>query len=256
MRGFDQARLEQVRLPWGAEIRYLRKTSSTNQVALEWAGGGAPEGSLIVTDHQTRGRGRLDRGWFDPPGSCLLFSLILRPRLGAPDRPLISLAAGVALCRTLGDLGLSARLKWPNDVQIGPAKVAGILSEGRGSAVILGVGLNVNVEGFPGDLGGLATSLAIEAGRSFDRLEILESFLKAFKPVYSSLPDGLPDAYRPWCQTLGRWVSVEVPGRTVRGRALDVDRWGGLILEGGEVLRSGDVVHLRQAEDPVTKRAP
>lgn len=253
--GWNQDSLEQAHLPWVAGVRYLEETDSTNRIASEWAGQGAPEGSLVITDHQTRGKGRLNRGWFDPPGSCILLSLILRPKLRPSDLPLISLGAGVALCRALDARGLRVRLKWPNDVMIGPKKVAGILSEVHGSAVILGVGVNVNVERFPADFAGLATSLCLEAGHSFDRLELLEAFLGSFQPIYSSLPGGLGDAYRPWCETLGRWVRVELPERSVQGRAMDIDRWGGLVIEGGEILRAGDVVQVRAAERPADEEA-
>ena len=254
--GWDQARLERVPFPWVAEVRYLKETESTNRIAREWAWQGAPEGCLVLTDHQTRGKGRLGRGWFDPAGSCLLFSLVLRPQLRPHDMPLISLGAGVALCKALSQLRLEPRLKWPNDVLIGPAKVAGILAEGQPSAVILGVGVNVNVERFPPDIGGLPTSLRIEAGRSFDRLELLEAFLANFQLVYSTLPEGLHDAYRPWCSTLGQWVSAELPERTVRGRAVDIDGSGGLVLDDGEVLRAGNVVHLRGSDSNQEGEAP
>ncbi|HEX2258333.1 MAG TPA: biotin--[acetyl-CoA-carboxylase] ligase [Actinomycetota bacterium] len=253
---WDQASLERVPLPWVAQVRYLKETESTNRIALEWAWQGAPEGSLVVTDHQTKGKGRLGRGWFDPPGSCLLFSLVLRPQLRPQDLPLIGLGAGVALCEAVSRLGMQPRLKWPNDVMIGPSKVAGILAEWLPSAVILGVGVNVNVERFPPDIGSLATSLAIEAGRSFDRLELLEAFLVNFRTVYSSAPEGLVDAYRPWCSTLGQWVVAELPGRTVRGRAVDIDGSGGLVLEDGEVLRAGDVVHLKRMVNDQEGEAP
>ena len=151
---------------------------------------------------------------------------------------------------------MQPRLKWPNDVMIGPSKVAGILGEGLPSAVILGVGVNVNVEQFPPDIGGLATSLAIEAGRSFDRLELLEAFLANFQTVYSSAPEGLVDAYRPWCSTLGQWVIAELPGRTVRGLAVDIDGSGGLVLDDGQVLRAGDVVHLKRMVNDQEGEAP
>jgi BirA family biotin operon repressor/biotin-[acetyl-CoA-carboxylase] ligase len=159
---------------------------------------------------------------------------------------LINLAAGVAICQAVADTGVQVHLKWPNDVMAGSRKTAGILSEGRGSAVILGMGINVNVESFPNDLNDVATSLAIEAGRTFDRLVLLEALMAAFQRVYSSLPDGLSDLYRPWCRTLGRAVRVELPRRTTKGIAVDIDRRGGLMLSTGEVLQAGDVVHLRE----------
>lgn len=232
---------------WEPELKFLPQVDSTNRVASEWADQGAPHGSLVLTDHQTAGRGRIDRHWFSPPHTCLLMSLVLRPSLDLQDRPLINLAAGVAVCQAVERSGISVRLKWPNDVMAGSKKVAGILSESRGSAVILGVGINVNVKSFPDELSQSATSLAIESGHTFDRLTLLEVFLDGFQRAYSSLPDGLSDLYRPWCQTLGRVVRVELPGRTTEGIAVDIDRRGSLMLSNGEVLQAGDVVHVRES---------
>jgi BirA family biotin operon repressor/biotin-[acetyl-CoA-carboxylase] ligase len=240
-------------------VRYLAVCDSTNRVAMEWARAGAPEGCLVVADDQRAGRGRLDRRWFAPPGRCLLFSLVLRPGF-PPDRlGLISLAAGVGLSVALGHEGLEARLKWPNDVLIAGRKVAGILCEsdllaGRTQAVILGVGVNVNVEreAFPEELRSTATSLCAEAGRRFDRPALLAAFLASFRRCYAGLGAPRPpvlDAYRGLCETLGRKVRIEGAERSFEAEAVDIDTGGGLVLHTGEVVQAGDVVHLRRPSD-------
>ncbi len=236
-------------------VRFLAECDSTNRVAMEWARQGAPEGCLVVADYQSAGQGRLGRGWFGPPGQSLLFSLVLRPDL-APDRlGLVSLVAGVGLVATLAEEGFEARLKWPNDMLIGGRKVAGILSEaelaGDGAeAVVLGVGVNVNLEreAFPSELRTTATSMSAEAGRSFDRRELLAAFLANFHRSYADLGVARPsmlDGYRRLCDTLGTKVRVEGVEQAFEAVAVDIDASGGLVLDTGEVVRAGDVIHVR-----------
>ena len=231
---------------WAPAVRFLPEVDSTNRVAAEWLEAGAPHGSIVVTEHQVRGRGRLGRTWFSPPGTCLLCSIILRPNVAAVRIPLFNLAAGVALCQSAEELGVVLALKWPNDVMAVSKKVAGILSEHHAGAIVLGMGVNVNVERFPDEIADLATSFAIEAGHPFDRLDVLERFLARFHALSGSDLGEVPAVYRTWCETLGRQVRVELPGRVVEGAALDVDLSGALVMEGGEVVHAGDVVHLRE----------
>ncbi|MGH2767930.1 MAG: biotin--[acetyl-CoA-carboxylase] ligase [Actinomycetota bacterium] len=248
----------------GPRVRFYPRIDSTNRVGAEWAREGAPSGSLVVADHQTAGRGRLGRSWFSLPGSSLLFSLIVRPPASFAGLALINLAAAVAVAggisTMLPEVGLEPAVRWPNDVLLSGRKVSGILSEveaeveveagpGRASWVVLGVGINVNISrgDFPEELRWTATSLAAEAGASFDRAVLLDLVLDQFS---SRLAEGLGDpraileAYRPLCETLGRRVRVETAGRTLEGMAVDLDPAGGLVLQGGEVVRSGDVFHL------------
>ncbi|MGH2731789.1 MAG: biotin--[acetyl-CoA-carboxylase] ligase [Actinomycetota bacterium] len=253
----SQGALERALDSWVMAVRFLAECDSTNRVAMEWAGRGAPEGCLVVADYQSVGRGRLGRGWFGPPGQSLLFSLVLRPDLVPARLGLISLAAGVGLSITLAREGLRARLKWPNDVLVAGRKVAGILSEARLAghgrarhAVVLGVGVNVNVEreAFPDELRATATSLALEGGRSFDRLDLLAGFLAHFRRSYATLATARPsvlDAYRGLCDTLGAKIRIEGAQRGFEAVAVDIDANGGLVLDTGEMVSAGDVVHLR-----------
>lgn len=248
-------RLEQATRAWAPAVRFLEEAGSTNDVAMRWARQGAPEGCLVVADHQTAGRGRLGRTWFSAPGGCLLLSVVLRPAVPPEDLALINLAAAVAVCRAVAELGLEPRVKWPNDVILGGRKVAGILSEAEGAqgsstTVVLGAGINVNVarEQLPEDLRETATSLAAEAGHAFDRLQLLSGFLGHFGVLYSGLGTGRPspivEAYRPLCETLGRRVRVETLGGATEGTAVDVAPTGGLVLDTGGVIHAGDVVHV------------
>jgi BirA family transcriptional regulator, biotin operon repressor / biotin---[acetyl-CoA-carboxylase] ligase len=242
----DQEALAAAVPSWVPEVRFLQETNSTNLDALRWASEGAPEGCLVVADYQRAGKGRLGRSWFAPAGASLLISLILRPRLDPSRLGLINLGASVALCEALEAQGVRTSVKWPNDVTLGDRKLAGILSEHDGGVVCLGVGINVNVVSFPEDLAGSATSLSLHEGREFDRLKILIDFLDRFDPLYRDLPGRVPPAFRRWCVTLGAEVRVTLPERTLEGRAVDIDPAGALLMESGEVINAGDVVHLRQ----------
>jgi BirA family biotin operon repressor/biotin-[acetyl-CoA-carboxylase] ligase len=265
--------------PWGLEVRYCAETGSTNAEAAAWApllgAGGAPGaggaaswsapgGGLVVANHQTAGRGRLDRTWFSTPGTCLLFSLVVHPAVDPSLLGLVPLAAGVAACRAARSEGIDARLKWPNDLIAGGRKAGGILCEtawragaagGAGPAgsagwLVVGVGLNVNLEtdDLPAELRGTATSLSAEAGRPLDRSGLLSSFLAAFLPLLGTLEtsggSAVLDAYRPLCDTVGAEVRADVSGLAVTGVATDIDASGALVLDTGALLRSGDVVHL------------
>lgn len=236
--------------------RFLSETDSTNRVAMEWASEGAPERSIVVADYQTAGRGRMGRSWFAPPGSCLLFSVILRPNLAADDVPFLSLAAASATATAISRLEFDPTLKWPNDVNLSGKKVCGILAEseielGRAISVIVGVGINVSVgrEDFPKEIRNTATSLVIEREDNYDRLEILGAFATYFGELYTAIGDGhharIVELYKPLCETLGQRVRIEMGEQTIEGTAVDIDPTGGLVLDSGEVVRAGEVTHLR-----------
>lgn len=244
---FDEGVLAAALPPWIRAFRLLADTGSTNDDALEWAAKGAPEGSVVVAEHQRAGKGRLGRSWFAPAGGSLLFTVVLRPRIDPERLGLVNLGAAVAVCVNVHQLGVGARIKWPNDVTTVRGKLAGILSEHRDGAVCLGIGINVNVDRFPEEIAGSATSLSLETGRKMDRVQVLAGFLGGFEPLYRDLPR-VPARFRPWCDTLGKHVRVNLPGRTVEARAVDIDSSGALILDTGEVVNAGDVVHLREGE--------
>jgi BirA family transcriptional regulator, biotin operon repressor / biotin---[acetyl-CoA-carboxylase] ligase len=247
-------------------VEVVARTGSTNADLLAAARAGAAAGSVLVAEEQTAGRGRLDRSWQSPTGAGLTFSVLLRPVEVAPgSRGWLPLLTGVAVARALaGRSAVDARLKWPNDVLAGgpedPRKLAGILAEQAGGAIVVGVGLNVSAtrEELPS---GQATSLMLARGRNLDRQGILTAVLGELEQWYlrwtgSARPgdaaeSGLRTAYLQVCSTIGQQVRVELPGGGVlAGRADDVDDAGRLLvsaLDGVHAVSAGDVVHVRPA---------
>jgi BirA family transcriptional regulator, biotin operon repressor / biotin---[acetyl-CoA-carboxylase] ligase len=247
------------------EVRRFETLPSTNAYLLAEARAGGAEGLVAVADHQTAGRGRLGRRWESPPGRSLLASVLLRPVV-APDR-LFCCTGAVALatieaCAAVA--GCVAQVKWPNDLVVADAKLAGVLAEADpgapggpdGSvAVVVGVGCNID---WAGPDGVQATSLAEETGRPVERDVLLEALLDFLGPLVASLGTGTGQAaivaeLKRHSATLGRPVRVELatgPGatRVIEGRALDLSPDGHLLVEapGGPVaVSAGDVIHLR-----------
>jgi BirA family biotin operon repressor/biotin-[acetyl-CoA-carboxylase] ligase len=225
--------------PWpsGWSIEHLAETGSTNADLLAAAGAGAPHRSVLAADHQTAGRGRLDRSWEAPPGANLLVSLLFREDLCEPHRwtQRVALAAARA-CEAVA--GTRPTLKWPNDLLLGEAKLAGILAQAGSRGGIVDhvvVGLGLNVEWAPPG--------AARLGRGTPAL-VLRHLLDAL----DRLPAQSFDDYRRALDTLGRQVRVELPGETLLGEAIDVLENGALVVEGPggrRVVHVGDVVHLR-----------
>lgn len=247
--------LDDARVP-GWRVEVLAATGSTNAVAAARA----EPGLVVVTDHQTAGRGRLDRGWVTPAGVALTFSAVVDP--GVPDArwPWLPLLAGLAVAQAVRRAtGTEATLKWPNDVLVGERKLAGILVErvapsGRPVAVI-GIGINVH-QAEPPVAG--ATSLAVE-GSPVDRADLLEAVLERLAAQLAAWgsaggdPGRLHAAYQQACSTIGREVTVHLPGdRTTTGVAEAVDPLGRLVVRdrtGGRLeIGAGDVVHVRPAD--------
>jgi BirA family biotin operon repressor/biotin-[acetyl-CoA-carboxylase] ligase len=265
-------------------IEVSARTASTNADALARAIAGEPEGLVVITDHQSAGRGRLDRSWQAPPRAALAVSVLLRPgtpvtlpdgeQLPAVDParwswlPLLAgVAAADALRRTCG---LPARLKWPNDVLVPasgqsgdePGKVCGILAEladtPAGPAVVVGAGINVSQRSDELPVP-TATSLALAGAATTDRDTVLRAYLRAFAQRYRAWrraagdprAGGVAAAYREACATIGLEVAVELPGGTVRGLAEGVDDFGRLLVRSTDpephALAAGDVVHVRPA---------
>ena len=212
---------------------------------MAWAQEGALNGALVLADFQTAGRGRLGRTWVASPGSSLLFSVVLRPTWEPDLRPLFTLAAAVAICECLTGLGLDPGLKWPNDVLIANRKVAGILAEAAGDVVILGVGVNVGRGAFPPEIAETATSLEECSGRKFNRPEVLADLIGHLAELVEGPVTAIPERYRRWSLTLGQTVRVVLDSESLEDRAVDIDPAGGLVLQGGQVVRAGDVLQLR-----------
>ena len=233
------------------DVRWVGETDSTNTRLLEDARAGAPEGRVLVADHQTAGRGRLGRRWEAPPGSALLVSVLLRPDVPLGRAHLVTMAAGLAAsdaCESVA--GVRPDLKWPNDLVVADAKLAGLLAESvvEGDvlrALVVGMGLNVTDAPAEGSI-----SLAAHAGRPVQRRPLLDAWLARLGARLDAL-DGVLGDYRPRCATLGRDVRVERPdGGSITGRAVDVTDAGHLVVDTGEersAVAVGDVVHVRSA---------
>jgi BirA family biotin operon repressor/biotin-[acetyl-CoA-carboxylase] ligase len=238
-------------------VRRFDTIDSTNRWLLDEARRGAPEGLVAVADHQSAGRGRRGRTWSAPPGSSLLVSVLLRPRIDAERVHVLTMAAAVALRAAVQDVaGVPAGIKWPNDLVVDDRKLAGLLAEteltadGEVGAVVVGAGCNVQWTDFPPEIAEDATACNLEAGHDVDRAEVLTAFLDRMSECVDDLA-AVPGSYRGALATLGRRVRVDLGNRVIEGAATDLDDVGRLIVttaEGtNEVVAVGDVVHLRDA---------
>ncbi len=240
----------------GKKILAYRTIGSTNDLGFRLAESGSPEGTLIVADHQTKGRGRMGRRWYSPPKLGLWMSLILRPEIPPFKAPGLSICAGLALAQTIKDLtGLDAMTKWPNDCLINDRKVGGILLElsaelDRTNFVIAGVGVNVNHQpnDFPKSLLSKVTSIKMEWAKELSRLELLSAFLEKFEAVYLDFKaHGLTNQRKPikkFSSLLGKQVRVKYGKEEIDGTAQDIDDNGSLVIKtkkGERPVRAGEV---------------
>jgi BirA family biotin operon repressor/biotin-[acetyl-CoA-carboxylase] ligase len=222
-------------------LHWLSRASSTNDVAAHLANLGAEEGTTVVADAQTAGRGRMGREWFSPAGAGLYVSIVLKP---ARDRSaLLTLAAGVALVEGVrASTGLSPEIKWPNDLLVGRRKLAGILAEAAAQGtdlefVVLGFGVNLRQAAYPPELANRVTSIEGEVGRPADRALVLGEILSSLATRYGDLQQGRFDAilgaWRLHAASLrGALVEWDTVGGVRRGRAEDIDATGALLVRG------------------------
>jgi BirA family transcriptional regulator, biotin operon repressor / biotin---[acetyl-CoA-carboxylase] ligase len=246
---------------WTA-LEVVPEVGSTNAELVARAGrdpedGGALEGAVLVAEHQVSGRGRLDRVWTSPPRAGLTVSVLLRPDVPAARRGWLPLLAGVALAEAVAEVtGVLPSLKWPNDLLARDGrKLAGILAESTGTAVVVGVGLNVSTTAE--ELPDTGTSLARVLGAPVDRGPVLLAFLRAVEKRYLSwtaalgdpVASGLAQDYLAWSSTVGTEVTVSLPdGSTLEGTAQAIDWDGRLVVatsNGTVELATGDVRHVR-----------
>ena len=241
----------------GKKIIHLHEIDSTNDLAKELANYGASEGTIVIAETQTAGRGRLGRKWFSPRGG-LYFSIILRPKVRVKESVGLVFVAGLAVAEVLHEnYGLNVATKWPNDVLVNGRKICGILSEmktkgERVNYVVIGVGINANInvkKGFPEELKTVATSIENELGRKVRLEELLKLLLEKLDILYEEfLEEGFLQVLKRWkeyASFLGKEVEVTDEVKRLHGLALDVDDEGALIikLENGTMKRVfvGDV---------------
>ncbi|HTY70869.1 MAG TPA: biotin--[acetyl-CoA-carboxylase] ligase [Actinomycetes bacterium] len=262
----DAQRVEELLRPGGpwTRLAFVAETGSTNTDLAHWAREGRAEaGTVLVTELQRAGKGRQGRGWQAPPGRALTFSSLLHPKVPAPRWGWLPLLAGISLRDAVTEAtGVSARLKWPNDL-LAPdgRKLAGVLAErvevGEAALAVIGIGLNVSQrdDELPAPS---ATSLVLAGAGEVDResllariLDELGARLLAWEAAGGDPDQGLRKAYRQCSATLGTLVRVALPtGDVLAGTALDVDHEGCLVVrpEGSAevvAVAAGDVVHVR-----------
>jgi len=251
---------------WGP-VAVLPSTGSTNADAVDQVREGAPEGFTVVTDEQTEGRGRLGRSWESPSGAGLAMSVVLRPVVPDASWGWVPLLAGLAVSDALTAEGVACRLKWPNDIVVdgpardggpGPRKLGGVLVERVADALVVGIGVNVDLRADEVPVG-RATSTWLE-GADVDRERLVVAILEAARGHYvtwhltggDARRSGLAGAYAERCLTLGREVRAMLPGdRVVEGTAYGLDDDGRLLLRPAAddptpyAVSAGDIEHLR-----------
>lgn len=240
----------------GRRLIYCSSTLSTQDVARAEAERGTPEGTLVLAEEQTAGRGRLGRTWVSPAGANLYLTLVMRPP--AAHLRWLSIIAPLAVAQAVEETtGLSPRIKWPNDLLLAGRKLCGVLIEselsgGEPRYALVGIGLNVNlkVEALP-EIAQIATSLRRELGREVPREEVLAALLNRFEALYGEAQRGrtVYEGWRSRLETLGRQVRVTFGDQREEGLAEDVDPQGRLILrraDGSRIALEAGEVTLRE----------
>ena len=228
---------------FGKKIVYQPSVKSTQEIAYSLARDGAPEGSIVLADEQTGGRGRLGRAWQSPAGTGIWMSLILRPEIPLQKAPQLTLLIAVAASKAIEKVtGLEAAIKWPNDLLINGKKTAGILTELQAEAdsihsVIVGIGMNVNQESkhFSEEIAQIATSLAIEGGKTYKRAEVIGYLLQEIDSLYHQyLQNGFGVIKLLWearAFSLGKRITARSVTGSITGYAKGITDEGVLLLE-------------------------
>lgn len=242
---------------FGRNIQHHFQVGSTNDVAFQLAQEGAAEGTVVLSEEQTSGRGRLGRRWLSEKHLGIYMSLVVRPKLRPRHAPVLNLAVAVAVSKAIEQTcGLAADIKWPNDILVNGKKCCGILTEMTADLdqikyLVIGIGINVNHARFPKSLEGQASSLFLEGGRRFSRIEIILALLKNLEDLYLEFQEkGREVILKQWMQrssfSHGKEVSVEVSDRQVHGTTLGLGGDGALRVKLGdgqiEEIMTGDVV--------------
>ena len=246
---------------FGRTMYILPSTTSTNDIVKDLAQHGAPEGTVVVAEYQTQGRGRHGRSFVSPAGVGIYLSLLVRPQADIHRLPQLTLAVAVATAEALAEYStLSVRLKWPNDVEISGKKVAGILCEAvlnplASPLVIIGIGINVNtaLEQFPPELHQHVTSLALAAGHPWARMPLLALLLAHLERLYGAFQQGdIALVRQRWLhyggQMIGRQVRFAPEPSAGVGTVLDLDEDGALLIQHADGtqrrLVAGEVLFL------------
>jgi BirA family biotin operon repressor/biotin-[acetyl-CoA-carboxylase] ligase len=243
---------------FGRTLLVFETIESTNMYAKTLASKGAEEGTVVLADHQTSGRGRFGRTWLAEPGSSLLFSVIIRPTFNADKVGLLPFfaAAGIALAVET-TTGMQCECKWPNDILFHDKKNCGILLEStfqhnKLDYAIIGIGLNVNQMNFSGDLVGTATSLRKECGRELDRRNVFRQIMSSLESLYKDVSRGNFDTvlteWKARAALIGKRIKLTQTANIIEGVAIALADDGGLIVETGSgqrVFHAGDVTIVK-----------
>lgn len=249
---------------FGQSLFYFEKLGSSNDKLYELARGGAPEGTAIIAETQTAGRGRDGSSWYSPPGLGLYLSVLLRPSLPAIRLAGITLALGEAAAQAIEQVSPARiQLKWPNDLFCNGRKVGGILVDNPGDFLVAGLGINANNELIPLELCDTASSLYLETGSGVYREDLTIKLLESLEAAYREFLEGGVEPFRERIEKrfylAKRWVSVETgqgrppeggrgADRTIRGVATGIDSQGSLLVidaEGQTVrIQSGTVTEM------------
>lgn len=259
--------LSATELSWNLETSYIgqhilayQQVRSTNDIAIREAENGAAEGTVVIADQQTMGRGRLGRSWHSPPGAGAYISIILRPSCPPAKAPGISLMTALALAETLeAACPNKVKIKWPNDVLLDGGKTAGILTElsaehDQINHLVVGVGLNINQEAddFPEDIRMAATSVRLAAGRIIERVPLTRRFLAQFEREYSVYREHflhpLLPRLRHYSSLIGRRVRLQSGNDWIDGTAVDIAEDGSLVVD-----RNGRMTAVSGGEVTVVK---
>jgi len=227
----------------GSKIYRFDEVDSTNEYAKSLIGK-APEGTIVLADRQTAGKGRFGRSWYSPEGGIWM-SVILRP----PQMSLMSIIAGIAICETLSCYGVLPVIKWPNDILLNKKKIAGTLVEIVDDALILGIGINLNIRSFPEELKDIASSVFLETKKHFGEKMIYQTLCRELDYFYMLLKNNqvshILTKWRNYTTMLGRDVIVVLPdNKMLTGRVLEISNEGALII----LLPTGKVERILAGE--------
>ncbi|MEH7236558.1 biotin--[acetyl-CoA-carboxylase] ligase [Bacillus sp. JJ1562] len=247
---------------FGRNIHFEESVTSTQKIAHKLAYEGAIEGTLVVAEEQTTGRGRLDRAWYSPKHTGVWMSMILRPQIPPSQAPQLTLLAAVGVVQAIQEVtGLEPDIKWPNDILIHQKKIVGILTElqaetDRINSVIIGIGINVNQElsQFPESLHSIASSLAIEKGGKIDRAKLIQVILLKIEKLYKEyLQHGFKVVKLLWesyATSIGKQIIARTLSGSIEGKAIGINEEGVLLLEDA----AGDVHHIYSADIELPKK--
>ena len=239
----------------GQNLICLDSIDSTNDYIKKLAEEGAPHGTLAVADYQSGGKGRRGRSWVTPHGSAIAMSILVRPKLAPEKASMMTLVAGMAVAKSVKEVtGLDVKIKWPNDVVINKKKTTGILtemgmSEGKISYVVVGIGINLNMESFPEELAYKATSLKIECGHEINRDEIAAALLFYFEQYYEKFEQThnlgfLIEEYNNHLVNRGKEVLIKEKDGEYTGISRGINDKGELLVE----KKDGNCVEIFSGE--------